>query len=144
MRFALLLSTALVMMTLPAMADPAAHQGGAATGANVAQGETVDERIQNLHQELKITPDEEKKWNDVAQTMRENAGKMEQMVSDRKSMDPNTMTAKDDLKTYQEFAQSHVDGLKNLRASFDSLYDSMPADQQKVADEVFRNAKHNQ
>ena len=45
--------------------------------------------------------------------------------------------AVDDLKTYQEFSQVRLDGLKNLISSFKTLYDSMPADQKKNADHVF-------
>ena len=58
------------------------------------------------------------------------------------------MTAMDDLQTYATFAQAHVDGLKNLIASFQTLYDAMPAPQKKLADQVFdssrgrRNAAH--
>ena len=51
---------------------------------------------------------------------------------------PKNMTAVEDLKTYQKFAQAHVDGLKNLISSFDTLYAAMPDAQKKIADEVFR------
>jgi periplasmic protein CpxP/Spy len=47
------------------------------------------------------------------------------------------MTAVEDLKTYQEFTQAHLDGLKNLTSAFSSLYDSMSDQQKKNADEVF-------
>ena len=47
------------------------------------------------------------------------------------------MTAVQDLQTYQQFAQAHVDGLKNLTAAFSTLYDAMPDAQKKVADQVF-------
>ena len=43
------------------------------------------------------------------------------------------MTAPEDLKPYQKFAQAHVDGLKNLIASFDGLYAAMPDAQKKIA-----------
>ena len=49
------------------------------------------------------------------------------------------MTAVDDLKSYGQFAQAHVDGLKGLTASFETLYNSMPDAQKKVADQVFQN-----
>ena len=42
-----------------------------------------------------------------------------------------------DLKVYQEISQAHLDGLKSLISAFKSLYDSMPAGQQKNADMVF-------
>ena len=49
------------------------------------------------------------------------------------------MTAVQDLKTYEKFAQAHVTGLKNLSASFEILYRAMPDAQKKVADGVFQN-----
>jgi len=75
----------------------------------------------------------------VAQAMRDNAANMEKLISEKKSETPQSMTAVEDLKTYQEFAQAHVDGLKNLTSSFETLYSSMPDQQKKVADEVFRS-----
>ena len=42
---------------------------------------------------------------------------------------------------YQKFAQAHVDGLKNLIASFDKLYAGMPDTQKKIADEVFSSSR---
>ena len=47
------------------------------------------------------------------------------------------MTAVDDLKMYQKFAQAHIDGLKNLIVSFEKLYAAMPDAQKKIADQVF-------
>jgi hypothetical protein len=45
------------------------------------KGETVEQRITNLHADLKITPDEENQWNGVAQAMRENASAMDKLVA---------------------------------------------------------------
>jgi periplasmic protein CpxP/Spy len=100
-------------------------------------GEGVEQRITQLHAELKITPEEESKWNSVAQAMRDNAANMEKLVAEKRQQGPQNMTAVDDLKTYQEFTQAHLDGLKNLSSAFESLYDSMSAPQKKTADEVF-------
>ena len=86
--------------------------------------ETVEQRIRTLQRALKITSDQEPKWNAVAQAMRENAINMD-TPNCRKSEDaPQDMTAVDDLKSYQKYAQAHVDGLKNLIASFATLYDA--------------------
>jgi hypothetical protein len=49
------------------------------------------------------------------------------------------LSAVDDLKTYQDFTKAHLDGLKNLTSAFESLYDSMSADQKKNADQVFHS-----
>jgi hypothetical protein len=45
-----------------------------------------------------------------------------------------------DLQTYSEFAQAHVDHLKQLTAAFETLYNAMPAAQKKIADSVFSRA----
>jgi hypothetical protein len=111
------------------------------TAANPAdtKGGSVEQRITQLHADLKITPDQESKWNSVAQAMRDNAANMEKLVAEKHQQGPQNMTAVDDLKTYQQFAQAHVDGLKNLTSAFSSLYSSMPDEQKKNADQVFAN-----
>ena len=114
----------------------------AATKSTPNRSETVDQRIANLHKELKITPDEEANWTAVAQAMRDNAAAMDKLVAERTAEAPQTMTALDDLNSYQKFAQAHVDGLKNLIASFSTLYNAMPDPQKKVADQVFGNFRH--
>jgi protein CpxP len=121
-----------------AQAAPVQHQ--AAVGATQTKGETVEQRITNLHAALKITPAQETQWNGVAQAMRENAANMDKLVASNRTTPPQGMSALDDLKAYQKFAQAHVDGLKNLIASFGTLYDAMPEAQKKVADTVFSTA----
>lgn len=120
-------------------ASSASGKHAAAKDATSSKPESVEERITSLHAALKITPDEEANWNAVAQAMRDNAANMQKLIADKKAQAPQNMSAVDDLKTYQEFAQAHVDGLKNLTSSFETLYDSMPDQQKKVADQVFRN-----
>jgi periplasmic protein CpxP/Spy len=117
--------------------SPAPTHSGAPSTANPVRGESVEQRITQLHSELKITPDQESMWNSVAQAMRDNAANMEKLVAEKRQQAPQNMTAVDDLKTYQEFTQAHLDGLKNLTSAFSSLYDSMSDQQKKNADEVF-------
>src|SRR5271155_614245 len=118
----------------------AAPQTQAATAATETKGETVEQRITSLHSALKITPDQDAKWNAVAQAMRENAASMEKLVAANRTTAPQSMSAVEDLKTYQKFAQAHVDGLKNLIGSFATLYDAMTDTQKKNADQVFRTS----
>ncbi len=120
-------------------ATPRSH---AAAGATKMKGESVEQRIESLHAALKITPDEETNWMGVAQAMRENSTAMQKLVAEKAVNDPKTLTALDDLKTYEEFARAHVDGLKNLTSSFETLYKSMPDPQKKIADEVFQSFGH--
>jgi len=122
------------------LAQAAAPQNQAAARATKTKGETVEQRITSLHTALKITPEEESKWNNVAQAMRENAAALQKLAAERTTQAPQGMTAVDDLKAYEKFAQAHVDGLKNLTSAFQTLYDSMPDPQKKVADQVFKSS----
>ena len=122
------------------LAQAAAPQNPAATGATEGQGETVEQRITTLHTALKITPGQEPLWNAVAQAMRENATAMDKIVAQARTTPPQNMTAVEDLKMYQKFAQAHIDGLKNLIVSFEKLYAAMPDAQKKITDDVFRTS----
>jgi len=42
------------------------------------------------------------------------------------------------LRTYERFTQAHVNGLKTLISSFETLYQGMPDKQKALADQVFR------
>src|SRR5271169_5568794 len=59
--------------SVTASAQTAAAPGQTAALPAGTKAETVEQRITSLHAALKITPDEETKWNGVAQAMRENA-----------------------------------------------------------------------
>jgi periplasmic protein CpxP/Spy len=122
------------------LAQATAPQTQAGAAATETKGETVEQRIATLHASLKITPDEDTKWNAVAQSMRENAASMDKLVAEGRTSAPQNMSAVDDLKMYQKSAQAHVDGLKNLISSFSTLYSAMPDAQKKVADSVFQSA----
>jgi periplasmic protein CpxP/Spy len=123
------------------MAQSSAPKTEAGAGATASKGETVEQRISSLHAALKITSAEDAKWNDVAQAMRQNAAAMDKLVAESRTTAPQTMSAVDDLRLYQKFAQAHVDGLKNLISSFSSLYEAMPDAQKKVADQVFESSR---
>ena len=137
---ALLAGTALSAGALsPAMAQTGGSaKPPAAAAATSSKPETVDQRISELKAALKIKPDQETKWQAVADAMRQNAGAMDKLVQEKRAK-AATMTAVDDLETYQDFTKAHLDGLKNLTSAFKSLYDSMPADQKKNADQVFQS-----
>jgi protein CpxP len=108
----------------------------AAAAATSNKPETVEQRITALKASLQITPAQESKWDGVAKAMRDNATAMDKLVHEKQGKMAN-MNAVDDLKTYQEFSQANLDGLKNLISSFKSLYDTMTPDQKKNADHVF-------
>lgn len=135
------------LLALPMAASWAAETPAPATQAIAPTGvvevaETVEQRITNLHAELKITGTEEAAWNNVAQAMRENAAALEKLAAAKTVQAPQSMTAIDDLKGYEKFAQAHTDGLKNLISAFEKLYAAFPDDQKKTADAVFRTFGH--
>ncbi len=114
-----------------------AEKPPAAAAATSSKSETVEQRITTLKTSLKITADQEVKWNGVATAMRDNAAAMDKLVQAKRAVPASSMTAVDDLMTFQDFTQARMDGLKTLTVAFKSLYDSMSADQKKNADQVF-------
>jgi hypothetical protein len=101
------------------------------------RAETVEQRIRTLHASLQITPAQEASWTGVAQIMRDNEMRLQDMITAREAEPKHHVTAPEDLRTYERFTQAHVEGLKALRASFETLYTSMPDAQKLIADEVF-------
>ena len=80
--FAIASLTGAALFASPVMAQTATAPDGkttppAAAAATSSKPETVEQRIATLKTALKITPDQEKKWDGVAQAMRDNAVKME-------------------------------------------------------------------
>ena len=125
----------------PAAAAAAAPPAPASVATAVqSKPETVEDRITSLHDALKITAAEEADWTAVAVAMRNNAAAMEKLAAEKTAKDPATLTAVDDLKNYELFAQAHVTGLKKLITAFDKLYGAMPPAQKKIADEVFQRS----
>jgi hypothetical protein len=99
-------------------------------------------RIGELHEKLHVTPEQESLWAPVAQVMQENETKMHEVISAR-SGKLSSMTAIEDLKSYEMVADEHADGLKHLIPAFEALYAAMPPAQQKNADHVFdQHAQH--
>ncbi|AOB31170.1 hypothetical protein AKI39_11365 [Bordetella sp. H567] len=139
--------TVLAASLLFSAAALAQTQAVTATGAAApAQANArVEQHIKELHAQLKITSAEEQQWAIVAQTMRDNATQIDQLIAKRESHD--TMSALDDLDSYAQITQANSDGVKKLAAVFAPLYNAMPEDQKRIADKVFaesheRHAAH--
>jgi periplasmic protein CpxP/Spy len=130
---------ALLSLPLAAASLTPVHAQGKATPAATkpADANAVEQRIAQLHDQLKVTAEQEPKWKPVAQAMRDNAANMDKLIAEKRKLLPANMTAVDDLQTAQEFAQAQVDGLKNLTSTFKTLYDAMSDQQKKNADRLF-------
>lgn len=124
------------------MAPPTASAAPMHT-AKVGKSATdrTEVRIKQLHADLKITPAEEALWGDVAQTMRDEAKQMDDLIAHRRAQE-DTMSAVDDLNNYAELAQAHADGVKKMSTVFAPLYNSMSDEQKKIADDVFHPHQH--
>src|SRR5258708_31590262 len=89
---------------------PPDNKPPAAAAATSSKPETVEQRITQLKAALKITPDQESKWNSVAQAMRDNAASLEKLLGANRAIAPASMTAVDEFKTYSEVTQGRLDG----------------------------------
>ncbi|HEX3521674.1 MAG TPA: Spy/CpxP family protein refolding chaperone [Stellaceae bacterium] len=99
--------------------------------------ERVENRIKELHAQLRITSAEEPQWNQFAEVMRANARSMDQTFSER-AQNFESMNAVQNMQSYEKLAQTHAQDLEKLVPAFQKLYDAMPDQQKQLADQVFR------
>ena len=124
----------------PAASSPMA--GHPVAGKNAA--ERVEHRITELHAQLRITPAERQQWDQFAEVMRENARDMDQALIQR-SQQFQSMSALQNMQSYEQIAEAHARHLQKLVPAFENLYNTMPDQQKRLADQVFRaNAEQHQ
>lgn len=116
------------------------YNDGSYTNSSLSREDRIEQRIADLHDALNITPAQEAQWNMVANIMRDNELATYHLLRDHMA-NRGTRNAVEDFKSYERVASSHVNGLRELIPAFESLYDSMPADQQANADRVFDTYK---
>jgi hypothetical protein len=104
-------------------------------------GDDVETRINTLHRELKITPQQEQAWGAVAQQMRDNA-KARADVHARQTASENTATAPDMISAYAKTAEVQAEAAQKFARVFQPLYDGMSDQQKKTADAVFQEKVH--
>ena len=126
--------------TVPQRAAPPAVTASPMAGHPVA-GKSAEERVENrineLHAQLRITPAEQQQWNQFAQAMRENARDMDQVLMQR-SQQFQTMNALQNMQSYEQIAAAHAQHVQKLVPAFENLYNAMPDQQKRLADQVFR------
>ena len=98
---------------------------------------TIEKRIGDLHTRLKITPAEQKPFDDFAQVMRANAQHMGGLVQKRQATF-SAGSAVEQMQSYSDMAQAHAEDMQHLTAAFSALYDALSPDQKKAADQSFR------
>ena len=126
-------STASVPPELPASGTKPRKSHGQET-SHASRG--MSGYLAALHQELKITPAEEPLWTTFATSMKDSAAQLGEAYRQRREQLP-TMNALADMNSFIGLEQMRLDGLKKSSSAFAALYQTMPADQQKVADTIF-------
>ena len=76
-------------------------------------------------------------WKAVAQAMRDNEAALEPLMMERRK-NAASMTAVDDLKSYADITDAHLQGIRRFNPLFGTLYASMSDPQKKEADTLFR------
>jgi hypothetical protein len=122
--------------------DVASVKQSASVATKSRHADPIEDRIQELHDKLQINEAEAGQWEGVARVMRGNAKAIEALIREKRKNEKD-MTAIEDLRAYQEIAAAHAKAAAKLADAFEVLYQTMPDDQKKVADAVFRQHKQN-
>jgi len=109
-----------------------------AKAASGAKDGRVEARITDIHNKLKITAGEEDQWAKIAQIMRDNDNKMDELTDARMANEKN-MNAIDDLKSYGDIVDEHADGIRRFTPAFAKLYADMSVSQKTEADKLFHH-----
>jgi hypothetical protein len=136
------------MRTSPGTSGPAASGTSAGAQDNAQANDSapatrqsmeaqVEQRIEDLHSKLQITATQEPAWKKFAQTMRDNARKMDQTFEQRIGQ-MDSMNALDNMKSYARISREHADDVQALLPPFQALYGKMSQSQKQAADQVFR------
>jgi len=124
------------MATTPGAPDNAqANETAPATPQSMEA--RVEQRITELHEKLQITPAQEPAWKKFADTMRENARKMDQTFEKRVDQ-MQSMSALENMKSYARISREHAEDVQALLPPFQALYGKMSPTQRQTADQVFR------
>jgi len=122
--------------TPPAPAPQATAPAGQTTPRRLAP-QAVEQHIDRLHTQLRITSAQQQQWDQFAQVMRDNAANMRQAVEQRGTQ-LASMNAAQDMQSYAQLAQQHAEDMQKLSTAFQAVYDSMSPEQKQNADMVFR------
>jgi len=94
--------------------------------------ESLEVRIEALHEKLKITQAQEELWNNMTEVMRQNAQTMATLLARIKSRESNAGTPVDDIKFYAQITEAHAISIKKFIPVFETLYNGLSDDQKKA------------
>ncbi len=126
---------ATIVLAGPALAASPATRHVTARSHSAA-ADDVETRIKTLHDQLKIKPEQQQAFNNVAEVMRANANAMKELRA--KVQQPASANALEQLNSYAAVVDAHSEGVHKFIPAFQTLYDSMSDQQKKTADAVLR------
>jgi protein CpxP len=150
MKNAVLKASGPVLLALTLFATSASAQSTLATdsGATTSRAQrdaghkqkhadVVEQRISEMHAQLKITDKQSQQWDAYAQSMRDNAQSTDRAFRER-AQKFSSLNADEAMKSYAALAQLHADNMQKLATAFSALYATLSDDQRKIADALFR------
>ena len=126
---------ACLLFAVPVAAQTAPSDLGSTAAA--LHHSAIERRIAELHASLKITPDEQKPFDDFAQVTRDNGKRMDELTA-KTQQGTATQDAVSQLRAYNEMAQAHSEDMQHLTTAFSALYSSLTPEQRHQADVSFR------
>ena len=117
-----------------ALARPSAP--ASVTASAQKRNAMVEQRISHLRTEIKITPDEQKSFDDFANVMRQNAAEMDGATGKGAAL-PASASAVDRMTAYSNVAQTHAQNMQQLTTAFTTFYNTLTPQQKKVVDTSF-------
>jgi periplasmic protein CpxP/Spy len=120
------------------------NTGGALAGqtAPAPASDQTAARIKYLHDRLRITPEQEPLWDEVAQAIHDNAGDLAPLLKERFRA-TTSGSALDLLHVYETLGETQLGALKKIIAAFDPLYNGLSDSQKKIADAILREGAQN-
>jgi hypothetical protein len=96
----------------------------------------VDGRLAFLKAELKITDAQSAAWNKLADAIRTSVRNRTERMRGRWSQDDSGKSLIERLEAREQYMTAHLEELKQIKAAWSELYQSLSESQKKEADEI--------
>ena len=100
--------------------------------ASFEPGKRVEQHLDRLKADLKLTPTQEPLWQAFADQAKAEAGKGMQAMRD--NAQDLTLSAPDRMARTTQLMKQRLAAMESINASFTRLYDALTPDQKRVAD----------
>jgi hypothetical protein len=109
----------------------------APTMAQQSIQQITQERLNNLRQQLKITTAEQPAWNKFEKTSMQNATNLQKLYQQR-AQKVSSENAVQNLQSFAKIQKDQANDMQRLVPEFKTLYSKLTPQQQKIADQTFR------